>query len=123
MKKIFFITLFSLLLFSNHSYANDYKTKNGYEVELNWKVKHRKTLIVWGGIEDGKSCKQLKLHIGMKHNEGWYKNLYKNFNRAHRNTSRSPFKIENEHYSKNLPKKGWYPDRIKVTCSGFYKKG
>jgi len=38
------------LFVSNFCYANNYVTTNDYEVEIYWKVKHRRKLIVWGSV-------------------------------------------------------------------------
>ena len=122
MKKSFTFLILIILFFSNFSYANNYITKNGYEVELYWKVKHRREIIVWGSIQDGKNCKQLKMHISMENENGRYESFYYTFNTPHTRSSRSPFRLIEKSRSKNLPKNGWFPDRISVSCSNFYRK-
>jgi len=116
------IFILIILFVSNAVYANNYVTKNGYEVELYWKVKHRKEINVWGSIQGGKNCKRLKMHISMENKNGSYESFYYTFNTPHTRSSRSSFRLVQKNRSRSLPKNGWYPDSISVTCSNFYRK-
>lgn len=111
--------ILGLFTFCNNALATVYTTKSGYEIELYWKVKHKRILKIWGAVKDRKDCERIELNIKMKHNDGWYERFHKTYN-VTSIASRVPFNLEEEHYSKTLPKSGWYPSSIEATCEDSF---
>lgn len=106
-----------ILLPTTISYAKMFES-NGYEVELNWKVKKKK-LKMYGAIRKGKKCARLKIYAHL------YNDRYKKRETAtlktviktkHYPSSRSTFQGEDRIYS-NRFKNGWIVDSLSVSCT------
>ncbi|WP_136809565.1 hypothetical protein [Desulfosediminicola flagellatus] len=91
-------------------------TSNGYEVEVNWKVKS-KELRIWGDVEKGRGCDQLNVYVQLSNKEYGYSRSIKTYIRKeHFSTGRSVFSGQAK-IRDNRHKKWWFVSELFVRCS------
>lgn len=91
-------------------------TSNGYEVEVNWKVKG-KYLRVWGDVEKGRICKQLNVYVNLRNSKYKYSRRIDTYIRKeHSPKGRSIFSGKVS-VRDNKHKKGWFVSYLDVDCS------
>jgi hypothetical protein len=117
MKMKAFVTLvFGLLfVFSPKEGCAKQFNVDGFAVEILWKVRGEK-LIVWGDVEDGESCSQVNLHIYFANRKMDERaGIETNTPRRHEPDHRSPFRGEDDLYSRDN-KFDWFVDDIHLNC-------
>ena len=89
---------------------------NGYEVEVNWKVKS-KELRIWGDVEKGRGCDQLNVYVQLRNKKyGYSRSIRTYIRKEHISTGRSVFNGQSK-IRDNRHKKGWFVSELIVRCS------
>ncbi len=117
MGKVIALAIFALIISvsSTPCIAKEF-IKDGYEVEIYWKLKGSNQMSIWGSIEGGEECKQLNLSIFLKNS--------KNQSRAHievpiykyKPNHRRNFSGKRKVCSKRKWKNNWFFDEVYFDC-------
>jgi hypothetical protein len=111
---LFFVILPTTLVIPDNCKAEQFVI-DGYSVAINWKQSGKK-MEVWGGVQKGRSCRQLNLSIflqnsqdpGLAHMEAAIKNYNAN--------GRNSYEAYDTVYQNVHDRKYWHVDQVYVNC-------
>jgi hypothetical protein len=91
--------------------------ENGYVVDVFWKQKKNNSLVVWGKVNEGKSCKQLNISISFDNTKkstaiGWVETYIKNYSSKRGGT----YNVTDDVFASKEMKKSWFVDSIYLKC-------
>lgn len=104
------------VFFSIPVYGQNFQS-NGYDVDMNWRVKG-KYLRVFGDIEEGRACWKLKVNVDMGNKIHNLATSLTAYTGQHNPQGRTMFNAKNNLGRDYKAVKGWYVKKLAVYCVG-----